>query len=267
MKQALLLSISLLISCFSFSQQIDLQISITDSLTSTPLPFVTVYLKKSGIGTTTNMNGVAVISFSKTDLTQDTLICSYISYNKEYVLLELNQSQQLNITLKPLYQDVKEVTIVSSKKILTAKQIVKKVLKNTPDNYNSSSVNLLGLYRETFLEDNKAVYLNEASINIHYMEYPLGRFDRKKWTDWHYDDSYAFEFNFSRFDGFPNQFNGKDDRVEIIEARSTKNWSKHGYTGSIVGGPLSITAKDYLKYQSDFLDKSNFDKYTYEKGN
>ena len=263
MKQLLILSLFLLTSYSSISQNIDLL--ITDSITNEPLPFVTVYLKKSGIGTTTNINGEARISISNPEIKHDTLVCSYISYNKKRVPIDISQSQRLTLQLEPKCQNISEITVVASKKVLKAKQIIKRALKNTSKNYANSPVNLFGLYRETFKEDNKAIYLNEATINIHYNKYPQGKFQRRDWQEWYDDDSYAFEFNHSQFDGFPNQFNSKGDRVQLIEARSTENWSKYGFKGSIVGGPLSITSKDYTKYQSDFLDSKNFNKYAYEK--
>lgn len=253
----------LFVSFFGFSQYIDLR--ITDSISNEPLPFVTVYLKKSGIGTMTDFKGEARIEFPNSEIELDTLICSYISYKKARIVVNLRESRHLEVQLKQTFLDISEVTVVASKKQLSAKQIVKKVLKNTSKNYASSPVNLIGFYRETLKEDNKAIYLNEATINIHYDQYPQGKFERRDWTDWFYDDSYAFEFNYSDFDGFPNQFNSKDDRVQLIEARSSKNWSQYGFKGSIVGGPLNITSKDYVKYQSDFLDSRNFNKYAYEK--
>lgn len=263
MKYLTLLSFLFILLHCSFSQQLNLE--VVDSKSNEPLPFVTVYLKKNGVGTTTNLEGIATISIGKPNIEKDTLICSFIGYERKVTPIDLNQQNHLKIQLTSSIQDIEEVTVVGKKKQLSAKQIVRKILKNTSKNYPSQAVNLLGFYRETFREDDQAVYLNEASINIHYNKYPQGRFERRDWKDWHYDDTYAFEFNFSQFNGFPNQFNSKGDRVELIEARSTENWSKYGFKGSIVGGPLSITSKDYLKYQSDFLDTKNFNKYAYEK--
>lgn len=263
MKYLTLLSFLFLLLHCSFSQQLNLE--VVDSTSNEPLPFVTVYLKKNGIGTTTDLEGKAKILIGKSTTEKDTLVSSFIGYEKKAIPIDLSQQSHLKIQLNSSIQDIDEVTVVGQKKQLKAKQIVKKILKNTPKNYSTQAVNLLGLYRETFREDERAIYLNEASIKIHYNKYPQGRFQRRDWKDWFYDDTYAFEFNYSQFDGFPNQFNSKGDRVELIEARSTENWSKYGFKGSIVGGPLSITSKDYLKYQSDFLDAKNFNKYAYEK--
>ena len=47
MKKILFTAFSILVSCVSFSQQIN--ITITDSLTKEYLPFATVYLKNTGI--------------------------------------------------------------------------------------------------------------------------------------------------------------------------------------------------------------------------
>ncbi|MFK7786778.1 MAG: prolyl oligopeptidase family serine peptidase [Crocinitomicaceae bacterium] len=242
-----------------------LHLTISDSVTHERLPYVTVYLKKSGIGTTTDLEGNAKLQLSDNAINPDTLICSYFGYDKRYLPININNVQQLNIKLLPSFQDINEVTIVASKKTFSPKQIVRKALRNTKQNYSNKAVNLLGFYRETFTEDERAIYLNEATVNLYYSKYPQGIFERRDWKDWHYDDRYSFELNYSQFNGFPNQFNSKDDRVQLIEARSTDNWSKYGYRGSIVGGPLSITSKDYPKYQSDFLDTKNFNKYAYKK--
>jgi hypothetical protein len=112
MKHLLILYVSLLISCFSISQNID--ILLTDSSTNKPLPFVTVYLKKSGIGTTTTINGEARILINNSKIELDTLVCSYISYNKEQIPINVSKSQRLEIQLKRTFQNVDEVTVVAS---------------------------------------------------------------------------------------------------------------------------------------------------------
>ncbi|PCJ28099.1 MAG: hypothetical protein COA97_02150 [Flavobacteriales bacterium] len=63
MKQILLTAFCIFISCVSYSQQIS--ITITDSLTNEYLPFATVYLKNTGIGTTSNFNGKAELKLKK----------------------------------------------------------------------------------------------------------------------------------------------------------------------------------------------------------
>lgn len=260
------LSLLLFILAYAgLGQAQELNLTVKDSSTHEPLPYVTVYLKTNGIGTTTNLTGSAQLELTDESVTSDTLICSYMGYVKKYIPIDLQKTLQLEIELSPLFQNIDEVSIVASKKTFSAKQIVRKALKNTAKNYSTQAVNLLGFYRETFKEDDQAIYLNEATVNIYYDKYPQGMFQRRDWEDWYYDDSYAFELTYSQFNGFPKQFNSKDDRVQLIEARSTGNWSKYGFKGSIIGGPLSITSKDYPKYQSDFLDTKNFNKYAYKK--
>ena len=263
MKRIVSTIICCVVALFSHSQEIEL--NLKDSISNDALPFVTVYLKNNGVGATTDLYGNMTLSVPNTGSVTDTLICSYYGYEKKYIPVDVTESFRLDILLAPSIQNIDVITVTAAKKQLTAKQIVKKVLKNTPDNYATQPANLLGLYRETFWEDNRAAHLSEAAINIHYNKYPQGKFQRRNWKDWFYDDTYAFELNYSQFDGFPNQFNSDGDRVEILAARSTKNWSKYGFRGSIIGGPLSITSKDYVKYQSDFLDPGNLKKYAYEK--
>jgi len=144
MKQILLTAFSILISCVSFSQQIS--ITITDSLTNEYLPFATVYLKNTGVGTTSNFNGKAELKF-KTAKKNDTLICSYVGYQTKELFVDLAKSTNLNILLSPSSTTLSEF-VITYKKPLTTKQILKKCLKNTSKNYSNITVNLKGLYRE-----------------------------------------------------------------------------------------------------------------------
>ena len=86
MKKIIFTTISILVSCVSFSQQISL--TITDSLTNELLPFATVYLKNTGIGITSNFNGKAKFKF-KAAKNNDTLVCSYVGYQTKEFLVYL----------------------------------------------------------------------------------------------------------------------------------------------------------------------------------
>ncbi|PCJ28098.1 MAG: hypothetical protein COA97_02145 [Flavobacteriales bacterium] len=174
----------------------------------------------------------------------------------------MTKSSNLNILLSPSSTNLSEF-VITYKKPLTSKQILKKSIKNTSKNYSNIPVNLKGLYRETLKEDNKYIYLNEAVVNIHYSKYSQNKLDRKIWEDWYYNDSYAFEFKGGWFTEFPTHFNTKQDKAKLIEARTSENWSQFNFDNPINGGPLSLTSKDFIKYRYDFLNPNNFNKYIY----
>ncbi len=263
MKKIILIIFSILISYASFSQQINIQLTITDSLTKESLPFATVYLKNAGIGTTSNVDGKAELKLD-TEKNKDTLICSYLGYQTKEFFIDLNKTTHLDILLSSSTNNLKEV-VVTYKKPLTSNKILKNCIKNTEKNYSNIPINIKGLYRETLKENDKYIYLNEAVVNIHYTKYPQNKLDRKIWRDYYYDDTYAFEFEGSSFREFPTHFNTKEDKVKLIEARTSDNWSRFNVDRPIAGGPLSLTSKDFIKYRYDFLNPNVFNKYTYIK--
>ena len=262
MKKILFTTFSILISCVSFSQQIN--ITITDSLTKEYLPFATVYLKNTGIGTTSNFEGKAQLKIKTNNSDSDTLICSYIGYQTKTLQVDLSKSINLNILLSQSSTTLSEF-VITYKKPLTSKQILKKSIKNTSKNYSNIPLNFKGLYRETLKESDKYIYLNEAVVDIYYTKYPQNKLDHKIWKDWYYDDTYAFEFKGGWFTEFPTHFNTKQDKANLIEARTSESWSQYNFDIPINGGPLSLTSEDFIKYRYDFLNPNNFNKYTYIK--
>jgi len=202
----------------SFSQQIKVEIKISDSSTKKPLPFANIYLKLTGKGTTTDLNGKAVLKFEKGKLEKDTLVCSYIGYEDKMIAVDLDKSSSLNIELSPSSINLLEV-VVTNKKLFTPKQILKKVIKNTSKNYSENPVNLIGLYREYVKEGGRYIQFNEAMINLYYTKYPQKKLDRKLWMSWYDDDTYAFEYEGSLLGQFPTHFNTKEEQAKIIESR------------------------------------------------
>jgi protease II len=262
MKQIILTILSILISCPGFTQQIN--ITISDSLSKENLPFASVYLKNTGIGTTSNFKGKAELIVKTKNLDSDTLICSYIGYQTKSIPVDLSKSIHLEIQLSQSATNLSEL-VITYKKPLSSKQILKKAIKNTAKNYSRIPVNLHGLYRETLKEKDHYTYLNEAVVDIHYTKYPQNKVDRKIWEDWYYDDTYAFEFKGGWFTEFPTHFNTKEDKAKLIEARTSESWSPNNFDRPINGGPLSLTSKDFIKYRYDFLNPDIFSKYTYDK--
>lgn len=260
MKSNYLFLVLLLLSNLSFSQG-TLHITVTDALTKEPLPFATLYLKNSGNGTTTNFEGKAIL---KTRFNNDTLVCSFIGYTNILFAVDVKQSSTLNIQLNASNTKLKEVEIVY-KKPFSALKILKKTLRNTTRNYSETAVNFKGLYRESMQENGKYIYINEAVVDMHYTKYVQSSIDRKEVSRYLFDEEYAFEYQPTFFDGFPNQHNTRDDKVKLIESRSSENSSLFKIDRPIGGNPLSLTAKDYIKYRNDFLNPRTLNNYIYTK--
>ncbi len=259
LKNLLVLLLLNTVNCFT---QQNIEITVTDALTHEPLPFATLYLKEVGKGTTTNLEGVAKL-YSK--LSIDTLVCSYIGYEKNVFPIDLNEGAKISIQLTSSNTKLEEVEIVY-KKPLSVNKILKKTLRNTIENYSETAVNFQGLYRELMQENGKFIYINEAVVDLHYTKYIQKNIDLKSVKKFLNDDSYAFEYEQNYFfDGFPTQHNTRDDKVKIIESRSSESSSLNKLDMSITGNPLSLTAKDYIKYRNDFLNPRTLNNYMYSK--
>jgi len=124
----------LFLPLFSFGQKLTLP--VTDSLNNEALPFANIYCKFSGIGASTNMEGIATLDLSKMQAT-DTLVVSYIGYRSQKIFFSKEQKMRsLKIKLKPAHSTLKQV-VVTSEKPIKAKKIIKKAIKNTAKNYSN----------------------------------------------------------------------------------------------------------------------------------
>jgi protease II len=262
MKSIFLYITFFIFSLTSISQTIDFEVNVFDSLNLEKLPFVSIGFKELSINFTSNLDGLVKQKIDTKGLKNDTLIITYFSYQTEIIGINLSDNININIKLISTANYLDDV-VIQYEKPITEKEILKNVIRNTETNYDNQSVNLVGLYRESLKLGNEYKQLNEAVINLHYTQYPVKNYKGNIWEDWLYDDTYAFESSRSFLDGFPNQFNTKEDKVEIIEARSSEDFTYKELL--IVGGPLSLTSKDYIKYQTDFLDPHNFKEYVYKK--
>lgn len=246
----------------SFAQQIS--IFVSDFETNEPLPFANIYFKKSGIGASTNIEGIA--SFKKTDLVDlDSLVVSYIGYDKQIQVYSIkNQKNPIEIKLKSSAQMLSEV-VIAYVKPPEPEKIIKTAIKNTSKNYSNNAVIYNALYRETIQENGTFIQLNEAFVTTYYTRYPQKNLDRKIWEDWYYDESYAFELEGNRFfDPLLKDFNTKQDKQIILASRHSDNLSNYGIETTLIGDPLLLFSFDKIKYQYDFFNPAILNKYQYQ---
>ena len=260
MRQSLF--IFLVLPLCSFGQ--NLRILISDLETKQPLPFANIYFKNSGVGASTNMQGLAY--FKHSDLMDtDSLIVSYIGYDKHVQHFQKgNETSLIEINIKASQQVLSEV-VVKYTKILKPQKIIKTAIKKTTENYSNHAVILNALYRETVEENGTFIQLNEAIVNTHYSGYPQKKLDKTIWEDWFYDDSYAFELEGNRFfNPLLKDFNTKADKQIVVASRHSDNLSNYGIETTLIGDPLLLFAFDKIKYQYDFFNPAILNKYQFE---
>ena len=258
----ILLALLFILPTYLFAQ--NLHITVLDVETKEPLPFANIYGKKSGVGTSTNIDGVATFNQAKLRAT-DSLIVSYIGYKEQvYYFEKTSTAQNVSIAMEADGQILEEVVVKYEKPIKPVK-IIKAAIKNVEQNYSTEDVIYNSLYRETIQEGDDFIQLNEGIVQTYYTGYPQKKLDRKIWEDWYYDNTYAFDAEgYSIGSQLLKDFNTKRDQQRIIASRSSEDWSRLGLNYSIYTDPLLLFAFDKIKYQYDFFNPSLLRKYIFK---
>ena len=279
-KLVILLLLILGLSTLSSAQEKSIELYITHSITDEPIAYANLWLPKWNIGGATNLDGrcnLIIPSFSKSD----TLVCSFIGFEKELVPIEIGSSGIIEISLSPSYELLDEVVVsahiddsIDPKKLIE-QAISKKYIKQ---NYPQTSQNYLISYRELLQEDGMNITLNEAVADIIYSSYPqkvsFPKGIRKSLAenetqttksnrDEESTKARLLSFNSQYFKYYLSQ----DDRCLFRQARFSDNHSTHGLRFSIANGPMDLLTMDKVKYRYDMLDPKVIDKYQYSLDN
>ncbi len=162
-RNLVLLFALLLLAMSGFSQKTIVKGVVKDAKTGESLPFVNVVFQGSKIGTTTDIDGKYYL---ETYYPSDSLICSFVGYQKASRKINRDISQVVNFNLTPGSFSLQEVEIVANKKdVNPAHLILDKVIENKTINnkeklaaydyevYNKIEFDVNNIHKE--LGDNK----------------------------------------------------------------------------------------------------------------
>lgn len=138
---------------------------LIDAKSNEALPFASIYLKGTSVGTTSNIAGLFVFHIT-TDLQNSLVVISMIGYNsveKSVSDFDVNGT----IYLEENILELNEV-VVTSEKPLTAKQIVKAAYNSLNTNYPTEPYILEGFVRDLQNEDSSYVELLECAVKMYY---------------------------------------------------------------------------------------------------
>ncbi len=113
----------------SYAQQTRIIGKVTDISTKEPLPFVNLIVKGTTIGATTGFDGQFII---ETKGMADSLIATFIGYNKQLKKVQKGKFQTINFELVPTSLQLAEVVIVPGEN--PAEKIMRNVVKNKVNN-------------------------------------------------------------------------------------------------------------------------------------
>ena len=256
-KIILTLQAILIFNCL-FSQNNIIEGQVFDS-NRNPLPFVNIYLKQSNIGVITNRNGQFKVNISDI-YKKDSLIVSFIGYKTQVYGLNQIKSNYLKINLLENIEIIAEISI-------SAKQDWKKYVKNAiekiSDNYIQKEMQFTAFYREILLNNSQAVRLSESVNTIYYQAYNASINEDKSLAKYlSYYQKFHDGFAIRRIDLF-NPILHQDDKLFVIESRSSEDYRKTTANLLINGGPMALFTFDEVKLQNKVLNKNLLRKYNF----
>ena len=240
---------------------------IVDDDTAMPLPYAYIKIEKTGLGTATDGDGNFKIKIPQKYNTYNVTI-SYLGF--EDITLTVADFRTKNgkaIVMTSEAVSLEEVLITKNKKLPKPKALLKKVKKNIPKNYSNTETMVSGYYRETLKENDVYIKFSDAVCDYYATPYTT---DKHKWDD--YQFPYDFSLGFGTFNAYSEGLHRihfhhttlKDEKVNIIESRSSASLSKRDFHSNIEGGPLGLFARDRVKYLESFLGKKAFRDFTYK---
>ena len=153
---------------------------VIDKTSKEPLPFVNIKLKGIALGTVTEGDGQYRITIPKPH-ENGILVFSYLGYeSRELGIQKLKVNSKDPISLKKEATTLTEI-LVKPKKLPSARSILKKVIKNIPNNYPTTPLILTGYYRETLKENGVYIKFTDAACQYYNAPYPTKKL---KWKDY-----------------------------------------------------------------------------------
>ncbi len=136
---------------------------VTDGRTRKPLPFATVTLYGSTIGTISNESGAFLLKVPIEDVKNEAVLAvSFIGYRNQYVHLSLSLKNEMNISLQKDLVSLQEV-IIRYKDPAT---LLEEAVRRIPENYSTSRNLLTAYYRENVQRNHKTLVFSEAVMDI-----------------------------------------------------------------------------------------------------
>jgi protease II len=239
---------------------------VVDKTNKTPLPYTYLKIDKTGLGTVTDGEGQFKINIPK-KYNNHHITISYLGFEDIQLLVkDFKAKNGQTFIMKPEAVSLSEVVVSKPKKMPKAKTVLKKALKNIPENYTSIPAMISGYYRETMKEND--VYIKYTDAVCDYYAVP---YTRKKYKGRDYQFPFDFSMSSGTFSFDSNDLHRlhfhhrtlKKEKANINNARASASLSKRAFHANIEGGPLGLFARNRVKYQQSFLGKKAIRDFTY----
>jgi hypothetical protein len=215
----------LMLSSASFAQNIEIRGKVVDGATKKPLPFASLQIEKTYIGTTTNAEGnfrlIVPYTYAETKL-----LVSFIGYTLQKVSIHHSVSNPFTIELVPESRQLRELVIMPDSSLLV---FLREAYTSIEKNYTDKPYELEGFYRESLKSaSGRYIYFGEAQLLIQ---------------------------------GSGYQFANEEGNVKVLKYR-TNHFTETDtiFSALYYGGPFIGVWNDRVKKKSDILrpDKRNY---------
>lgn len=189
------------------------------------LPYASVTIKGSTLGTITNEDGYFSLKIPNVD-SEIVIVVSHVGYRSSETSAKASEAHDLKIQLKPHFAVLSESLILG----MDAENIVREALQKVRENYPRTPVSQYGFYRETVKKGSRYISVSEAVI------------DMFKWG-YHRDAS--------------------ADRVSILKGRRLMSHKADTLTAKLQGGPNLALGLDVVKNYHDLFYPEDLSSYQY----
>ncbi|WP_338790337.1 carboxypeptidase-like regulatory domain-containing protein [Bernardetia sp. MNP-M8] len=218
---------------------------VIDSETKELLPFASIGIEGTSVGTASNSAGIFEFRLNPT-WKDKFIVCSFVGYQplkiKVSEAYQYSKSNQLVLELKSS-ESLKTVTI-SSKRIPKVEKIMKQVIKNLPENYPQTPYNVDFFYRE---------YLKDSTAYVRLVEAALHVYDKRAYVPIIYNYKSA-----------PTILNLEEDYfAQVKERRASYDYSKSKINNFFIDVEYG-TKYNWIRKNQFIFDKMMYEKFDYE---
>lgn len=135
---------------------------ITDEENNEPVPYATVRVQRTSVGTISNEEGRFLLKLER-KFEKDSLVISCLGYQTRKISCrKIAGEKRHKITLRKIAIELDQVVVSS----LTPSQLIEEAIKRIPENYSQEGATLDGFYRTASRENGKFVRLLEAAVKV-----------------------------------------------------------------------------------------------------
>ena len=198
---------------------------IVDRKSGNALPYASLIVSGMNISTISNSEGEFSLKIPA-DLTNPTIVVSFIGYKNKTVSLNDLKAGKTKISMEPTAIELPELNVISK----DAEVLMRAVLEKKGQNYFNTQTLMTAFYRETIKKNKKYVSLSEAVVEIKKQPYT----------------------------------STKPDAVKLYKARKKADYSKlDTLTFKLQGGPFNSLYLDIMKNPEYLFTEDMFTNYDF----